>query len=121
GQAGRLRRLCRNRAARHMSEQALYFNGSFWRALLKNEQATRFLEELWRRSGGAPAVDINLNQVVEEVTQIDNSTTVHGVSPHQVRVVAIQLVNESQGDDAEALRSQIKKLERRITELEDQQ
>ncbi|WP_299942119.1 hypothetical protein [uncultured Microbulbifer sp.] len=104
-----------------MTEKALFFNGAFWRKFLKNEQAVRFLEGLWSRSGGAPSPDINLTQVVEEVTQVDRSTNVHGVSSHQVRATASAAVDDSEGEDAGALRAQIKWLDRRLTQLEDQQ
>lgn len=104
-----------------MSDRNLFFNGNWWRGFLKNEQAVRFLEELWRRAGGGPVPDQDLDQVIEEITQIDQSTTGQGASLHQARQLASQLVAEAMEIENQALRAQLKKLEHRISQLEDTQ
>lgn len=104
-----------------MTDRNLFFNGIWWRQFLGNEQAVRFLEELWRRSGGGPVPDLNIDQVIEEITQIDQSTTGQGASLHQARQLATQLVAEATETENQALRAQLKKLEHRISQLENDQ
>ncbi|MFD1216415.1 hypothetical protein [Microbulbifer celer] len=127
-----------------MTDRNLFFNGIWWRQHLKNEQAVRFLEELWRRAGGGPVPDQNLNQVVNEITQIDQSTTEQGASLHQARRIAEQMAAEIESDsvtaanikrlsgalehlsdelntERAAILSELKKLKHRISQLEDTQ
>ena len=53
----------------------LYFNGSYWRSVLKDEQAVKFLELLYNRAGGAQAPDLNLSQVIEMITNVGSEMT----------------------------------------------
>lgn len=52
----------------------LHFNSYFWRNFLKNEEAVKFLEFIYRRAGGAAAPDLNLTEISNIVEDIDTST-----------------------------------------------
>lgn len=101
-----------------MTDRNLFFNGIWWRQFLGNEQAVRFLEELWRRAGGGPVPDLDIDQVIEEITQIDQSTTGQGASLHQARQIAAQMVAEAR-DDA-ALSAAVSRLSQSLTQLADE-
>lgn len=104
-----------------MTDRNLFFNGIWWSQHLKNEQSVRFLEELWRRAGGGPVPDQDLDQIIEEITQIDQSTTGQGASLHQARSLAQQMVYEAMESERQSLRAELKKLEHRINQLESEQ
>lgn len=74
----------------------LYFNRGFWlRKFDNDEQAVKFLELLFNRAGGAQAPDVNLIQLGDMVTNLEGEMDIY--------------------------RSRIRKLERRINELENGQ
>lgn len=101
-----------------MSERSAYFNGRLWRQLLgNNEQAVRFLEELWLRTGAGQPPDINLDQVVNEITQIDNSVRSLGVSLNSVRRVASDAAAEASKQNLGAM-AQMHDIQRRLSQLE---
>lgn len=129
-----------------MTERNLFFNRIWWSKFLGNEQSVAYLEELWRRAGGGGVPDQNLDQVVNEVTNIDQSVTEGGggVSLHQARRIAEQMAVDYSGDgsaaanlkrlssaiaqasdeisaEKEIVAAQLKRLEHRITQLENHQ
>lgn len=116
-----------------MSERSAFFNGRQWRRLLNgDEQAVRFLEELWQRSGGGRVPDINLDQVVNLITQVDESVRVQGLDVSALRRAVSNLAGESQRTnahikalerkiqppEADALQVTVKRLQQRIDQLE---
>lgn len=116
-----------------MSERSAFFNGRQWRRLLNgDEQAVRFLEELWQRSGGGKVPDINLDQVVNLITQVDESVRVQGLDVSALRRAVSNLASESQHTnahikalerkiqppEADALQVTVKRLQQRIDQLE---
>lgn len=116
-----------------MSERSAFFNGRQWRRLLNgDEQAVRFLEELWQRSGGGQVPDINLDQVVNLITQVDESVRVQGLDVSALRRAVSNLASESQRTnahikalerkiqppEADALQVTVKRLQQRIDQLE---
>lgn len=101
-------------------ERSLFFNGNWWRQFLGNNQAVRYLEELWRRAGGAQPPDLSLDQVVNQITSIDQSVTGMGASLHQVRQMVTQIVSEHAAEKHKWAAA-MKKLEHRINQLEDAQ
>lgn len=129
-----------------MTERNLFFNRIWWSSFLGNEQSVAYLEELWRRAGGGGVPDQNLDQVVNEVTNIDQSVTEGGggTSLHQARQLAEQMAVEAVDDTHMAsglkklssaisnaideltaerfvMAMNMKKLEHRISQLEDAQ
>lgn len=63
----------------------LFFNARYWRALLKDEQAVRFLELLYNRAGGAQAPDLNLSEVNNIVNNISEGMSRSGVESDRLR------------------------------------
>ena len=98
----------------------LFFNARSWRAIGLGEQEIKFLEELFIRAGGAPSVTQNLNQVVESVTVIESNTS-QGASISSMSrrdlITALNLAQESN----RVLEGQLKRLDHRINQLEDNQ
>ncbi len=72
----------------------IYFNGRQWRQKGFSEQEVRFLELLWTRAGGAQEVTLNLNEVGDTITSIES-----GMRRYE---------------------AMIKRLEQRISELENE-
>lgn len=96
-----------------MSE--IYFNGRAWSKIV-GEQEKKFLEALWNRAGGAQEPAQNLGEVVTTITSLEQSSSAAMYEVQALkRIVAAQATNEA------SLLSVIKKLEHRISQLEDAQ
>ena len=101
-----------------MSE--LFFNARSWRQLGLGEQEIKFLEELWRRAGGAPPPNQNLGQVTETVsvleTSVSQQSNLNNLSRRDL-VSALSLAQEKN----QGLEARLKRLDLRINQLEDAQ
>ncbi|HEY9814930.1 MAG TPA: hypothetical protein V6D20_03880 [Candidatus Obscuribacterales bacterium] len=92
-----------------------FFNGRQWRKLV-GEQEVKFLESLYQRTGGAPEPTQNLTEVSNSVTNLEQTT-----NSVMYEVQVLRRLYAAENDNTSRLLGIIKKLEHRISQLEDSQ
>lgn len=90
-----------------------FFNGRSWRKYV-GEQELKFLEALWTRAGGASTPAQDLGELVTTVTAIEQSYNQANAEMNRLRLI----ISSSQDKEA-GMAGVIKKLEHRISQLED--
>lgn len=70
----------------------IFFNGRDWRDSGLNEQQVKFLELLYQRVGGSQSIDLDLSQVVNSVTEVQeiNNDTATELEKLRLRVSQLE-------------------------------